>query len=81
MINEDEKGQCTDCKTCYQQLGELFEKTTIVENGEAKVISQVIPNALDTVELSDELIKRASRIADECDAEIIHFNAPASVEV
>ncbi|WP_245907194.1 2-oxoacid:acceptor oxidoreductase family protein [Photobacterium sanctipauli] len=80
-INEDEKGQCTDCKTCYQQLGELFEKTTIVENGEAKIISQVVPNALDTVELSDELVKRAARIADECDAEIIHFNAPASVEV
>ncbi|MCQ1057997.1 2-oxoacid:acceptor oxidoreductase family protein [Photobacterium sp. DNB23_23_1] len=81
VINEDDKGQCTDCKTCYQQLGELFEKTTIVDNGEAKIISQVIPNALETVQLSDEIVKRASRIADECDAEIIHFNAPASVEV
>ncbi|MGR5294952.1 2-oxoacid:acceptor oxidoreductase family protein [Vibrio mediterranei] len=80
-INEDEKCLCTDCKTCYQQLSELFEKTTVVENGEAKVISQVIPGSLAKVKLTDELVKRAARIADECDAEIIHFNAPASVEV
>ncbi len=80
-INEDEKGLCTDCKTCYQQLSELFEKTTIVDNGEAKIISQVIPEALAKVELSEELVQRASRIADECDAEIIYFNAPTSVEV
>jgi pyruvate-ferredoxin/flavodoxin oxidoreductase len=80
-INEDEKCLCTDCKTCYQQLSELFEKTTVVENGEAKVISQVIPGSLTKVTLTDELVKRAARIADECDAEIIHFNAPASVEV
>ncbi|WP_375753944.1 2-oxoacid:acceptor oxidoreductase family protein [Vibrio sp. HN007] len=80
-ISEEEESLCTDCKTCYQQLGELFEKTTIVEDGEPKVISHVIPGALDSVELTEELINRAHRIADECDAEIIHFNAPASAEV
>ncbi|SEG44089.1 2-oxoacid:acceptor oxidoreductase family protein [Vibrio hangzhouensis] len=80
-IDEADKAQCTDCKTCYQQLGELFEKTTIVEHGEAKIISQVIPGALDKVAVTDELVQRAARIADECDAEIIHFHAPSSVEV
>ncbi|MDG3088055.1 2-oxoacid:acceptor oxidoreductase family protein [Vibrio hannami] len=80
-IDEEEENLCTDCKTCYQQLGELFEKTTIIEDGVPKVVSHVIPGALDSVEITEELINRAHRIADECDAEIIHFNAPASAEV
>ncbi|MGF1704118.1 2-oxoacid:acceptor oxidoreductase family protein [Photobacterium makurazakiensis] len=80
-ISEEEQGECTDCKTCYQQLGELFEKTTIVDNGIAKVVSRVIPGSLDNIAVTDELLSRASRIADECDAEIIHFNAPAAAEV
>ncbi len=80
-ITEDEQAQCTDCKTCYQQLGELFEKITIVEDGSPKVVSRVIPGALDKVTMTDELVNRASRIADECDAEIIHFNAAVTAEV
>jgi pyruvate-ferredoxin/flavodoxin oxidoreductase len=80
-IGEDEQHLCTDCKTCYQQLSELFEKTTIIDNGEAKTISKVISGALESVDITDDLINRASRIADECDAEIIHFNHPASAEV
>ena len=81
VIPDEEQHLCTDCKTCYQQLGELFEKTTIVDDGVAKVVSRVIPGALDNIEITDELINRASRIADECDAEIIHFTAPAAAEV
>jgi pyruvate-ferredoxin/flavodoxin oxidoreductase len=80
-INEQDQAQCTDCKTCYQQLPELFEKTTIVKNGSAKVVSRVIPNALQSLVITPEIIERAARIADECDAEIIHFTAPSQMEV
>lgn len=79
VINEDEKADCNDCKSCYQQVSELFQKTTIIHNGEAKVVAQVIPGAVDSVTLTDDLVRRAERIVDECDAEIIHFNAPAKV--
>ncbi len=81
VITDERQGECTDCKTCYQQLGELFEKVTIVDNGIAKVVSRVIPDALENTVITDELISRAARIADECDAEIIHLNAPAAAEV
>ncbi|MFT6984616.1 MAG: pyruvate-ferredoxin/flavodoxin oxidoreductase [Psychromonas sp.] len=81
FISDQDQGKCTDCKTCYQQLGELFEKVTIVDNGAAKVVSRVIPGALENIVISDELVSRAARIAAECDAEIIQFNAPAKMEV
>lgn len=81
VINDDEKAECNDCKSCYQQVSELFEKTTIIDNGEAKVVAQVIPGAVDSVTLTDDLVRRAERIVDECDAEIIHFNAPVKVGV
>ncbi|WP_435236782.1 2-oxoacid:acceptor oxidoreductase family protein [Psychromonas sp. PT13] len=80
VINEANQHKCTNCKTCYQELGELFEKTTIVDNGQAKVVSRVIPGALDNIEITDDLIRRAARVADECSAEIIEFNAPVVVE-
>lgn len=80
-ISDEEQCECTDCKTCYQQLGELFEKITIINNGVPKTVSRVIPNALDNIEITDNLISRAARIAEECDAEIIHFNVLAMTEV
>jgi len=75
-IADDDLAKCTNCKTCYQDLSELFEKTTIVVDGEAKEVSRVIPGALDKVQLTPEIIARASRVADDCDAEIIQFNQP-----
>ena len=76
VITEEDTPKCTDCKTCYQDLSELFEKTTMVVDGQAKTVSRVIPGSLDTVALTPDLIRRASRVADDCDAEIIQFNAP-----
>ncbi|WP_019616120.1 2-oxoacid:acceptor oxidoreductase family protein [Psychromonas ossibalaenae] len=81
VISDEQQGECTDCKTCYQQLSELFEKITIVDNGTTKVVSRVIPGALENTVINDELINRAARIADECDAEIIQLNTPATAEV
>ena len=61
---------------CYQELGELFEKTSIVAEGGAMEVGRVIPGALDKLELTPELVNRAAYIADDCDAEIIRFNRP-----
>jgi pyruvate-ferredoxin/flavodoxin oxidoreductase len=62
---------CTDCKTCYQDLPELFEKTRIVVNGESKDVAQLIPGALDKVKATPELKARIKRVSANCDAEII----------
>jgi pyruvate-ferredoxin/flavodoxin oxidoreductase len=75
-IAAEDMPKCTDCKACYQDLGELFEKTSIMAESGPKQVSRVKPGILDTIELTPELIDRASRIADECDAEIIRFCRP-----
>ena len=80
-IKKEDQSKCTNCKTCYQELSELFEKTTLVNNGSTKIVSRVIPGALDKIVLSEDLINRARRVADECSAEIIQFNDPTAAEV
>ena len=75
-ITEEDMSKCTNCKSCYQQVSELFEKTKIVVEGEMKEVSRVIPGVFEKIELTPDLINRASRVADECDVEIIRFNQP-----
>jgi pyruvate-ferredoxin/flavodoxin oxidoreductase len=75
-ITDADTPRCTNCKACYQNLGELFEKVKIVVDGKPKEVSRVIPGALERIELTPELIERASRVADDCDAEIIRFHRP-----
>ena len=75
-ISEEDMVNCTNCKTCYQDLGELFEKTKIMVDGSPKEVSRVIPGIFDKINITPELIKRASRVADDCDVEIIRFHAP-----
>ncbi|MDR2378873.1 MAG: hypothetical protein LBD70_05565, partial [Bifidobacteriaceae bacterium] len=62
---------CNDCGTCYQELPQLFEKTTIVVDGEARVVAQMIDGALDSLDVTPELTKRMGRVKANCDAEII----------
>jgi len=69
--------KCTNCKTCYQDLSELFEKTKIMAGDSPKEVGRVIPGVFDKIEITPELVQRASRVADDCDAEIIRFHAPA----
>lgn len=63
--------KCTDCKTCYQDLPELFEKTRIVINGESRDVGQLIVGAMDRIKVTPELQSRIKRVAANCDAEII----------
>ena len=63
--------KCTDCKTCYQDLPELFEKTRVVVDGESKDVAQLIPGALAKVKVTAELKSRIARVVANCDSEII----------
>ena len=73
-LAEEDVPKCNNCKTCYQELGELFEKTRIVVDGAAKEVGHLIPGALDRVTVTPELRSRIARVAANCDAEIIHAN-------
>ena len=76
QITEADMLKCTNCKTCYQDLRELFEKTKIMVDGEPKEVSRVIPGVLEKIALTPELIRTAARVANDCDAEIIRFRRP-----
>ncbi len=73
LVTYDEADQvkCTNCKTCYQDLSELFEKTRIVVNGESREVGRLIPGILERVTPTPELRARVKRVSANCDAEII----------
>jgi pyruvate-ferredoxin/flavodoxin oxidoreductase len=71
FIHDEDVAKCTNCKTCYQEVSELFEKTKLVVNGVTKDVAHMIPGALATVNITPELIARVARVAANCDAEII----------
>jgi pyruvate-ferredoxin/flavodoxin oxidoreductase len=71
FIDPEDQKTCNDCKTCYQELPQLFERTKIVVDGKALDVAQVIPGAVDKVEITPELEKRIQRVKNTCDAEII----------
>jgi pyruvate-ferredoxin/flavodoxin oxidoreductase len=48
----------------------------IVVDGSTMTVGRVIPGVLDKIEITPELVQRASRVADDCDAEIICFHQP-----
>jgi pyruvate-ferredoxin/flavodoxin oxidoreductase len=71
-LADEDMAKCNNCKTCYQDLSELFEKTKIVVNGETKEVGHLIPGVLDRVKVTPELKAKVARVAANCDAEIIH---------
>ncbi len=73
-LADEDIAKCNNCKTCYQDMPELFEKTRIVVDGVAKEVGHLIPGALDRIKITPELKARAARVAANCDAEIIHAN-------
>lgn len=63
--------KCTDCKTCYQDMPEVFERTRIIVDGQARDAARMIPGALEKVTITPEFGARCNRIKANCDAEII----------
>ncbi len=71
-LDPADQDKCTDCKTCYQDIPEIFEKTRVVIGGEARDVARMISGVLDRIDVTDELKARIKRVAANCDAEIIH---------
>ncbi|KAA5602055.1 2-oxoacid:acceptor oxidoreductase family protein [Blastochloris sulfoviridis] len=71
FIHDEDVEKCTNCKTCYQQVSEIFEKTVIMVDGAAKEVAHTIPGALEKVSVTPDLKSRVARVAANCDAEII----------
>ena len=71
IVTMADQTKCTNCKTCYQDLSEIFEKTKVVINGESREVAQIIPGALERIEVTPELKARIKRVSANCDAEII----------
>lgn len=67
----DAAAKCTNCKTCYQDLPELFEKVTVMVEGAPKEVGHLIAGAVDKVAVTDDLKARIARVIANCDAEII----------
>ena len=70
-LDTADEALCNDCGTCYQELPQFFTKTTVVIDGEARVIARMIPGATESVEVTPEIAKRIDRVKANCDAEII----------
>ena len=70
-LRDEDVPKCTNCKTCYQQVPELFEKTIVVADGATKELARTIPGALEKVTITPDLKSRVARVAANCDAEII----------
>ncbi|MDK9696516.1 MAG: 2-oxoacid:acceptor oxidoreductase family protein [Siculibacillus sp.] len=70
-MTADAAEKCTNCKTCYQDMPELFEKVTVMVDGKPKEIGHLIAGAAEKVTVTDELKARIARVIANCDAEII----------
>ncbi len=70
-IHEEDVPLCSDCKTCYQEIPELFELTKIVVDGQVKSVAHTIPGALEKVKMTPQLKARLAKVAANCDSEII----------
>jgi pyruvate-ferredoxin/flavodoxin oxidoreductase len=71
-LSEDDVAKCTNCKNCYQDVPELFEKGRVVVDGQAKDVGRLIAGAVARTTPTPELVARIARVAANCDAEIIH---------
>ncbi|WP_210417023.1 2-oxoacid:acceptor oxidoreductase family protein [Brenneria corticis] len=70
-LSPEDQAKCTNCKTCYQDVPEIFERTRIVINGESREIAHMIPGVLERIKITPDLKRRIERVAANCDAEII----------
>ncbi|MFZ0530214.1 MAG: hypothetical protein WAL91_06730, partial [Propionicimonas sp.] len=70
-LDPEDIARCNDCATCYQELPQLFEKATIVVEGESRTVGRLKLEALVGLDLNPELAARIARVKATCDAEII----------
>jgi pyruvate-ferredoxin/flavodoxin oxidoreductase len=70
-IRDEDVAKCVNCKTCYQQVPELFEKTTILVDGTPTEVGHMIPGVLARTKVTPELVAKVARVAANCDSEII----------
>ncbi|MFZ0161535.1 MAG: ferredoxin, partial [Kineosporiaceae bacterium] len=70
-LDPADEARCTDCGTCYQELPQFFEKTTVIIDGAARTVARMIPGSTEGIEVTPELRKRIDRVRATCDAEII----------
>ena len=70
-VTIEDPTRCTNCRTSNQDIPELFQKTRIVVNGEAREAGNLIPGILSRVTVTPELMARIKRVSANCDAEII----------
>ena len=71
LVTITDQAKCTNCKTCYQDMSEVFEKTRIMVDGTAKEVGRIIPGVLEHITVTPELKAKVAKIAANCDAEII----------
>jgi pyruvate-ferredoxin/flavodoxin oxidoreductase len=71
FVTLEDSAKCTNCKTCYQDVPEVFEVTKMVIDGESREVARIIPGVLDRIEATPELKARIQRVSANCDAEII----------
>ncbi len=70
-LDPADESLCNDCGTCYQELPQIFEKSTQIIDGQARVVARMIDGALNGLEVTPDLQKRIDRVKSTCDAEII----------
>ena len=70
-LAEADQTLCTDCKTCYQEMPEIFEPVRVIVDGEARTVARIIPGALEQLQVTPDVEARIKKIVANCDSEII----------
>lgn len=71
QLLEADRTLCSDCKTCYQEMPELFETEDVIVGGVTSRVARMIPGALEQLALTPENLARIRKVVDNCDSEII----------
>jgi pyruvate-ferredoxin/flavodoxin oxidoreductase len=71
VTQSEDLSLCNNCKTCYQEVPELFERATVIIDGEPREVGRIKPDAVASAVLTDDLARRLRKVIDNCDGEII----------
>lgn len=70
-LSQADEHLCSDCKTCYQEMPELFEPVRVIVDGQAKTVARMIPGALEALGVTPDVEARIRKVIANCDSEII----------